>query len=783
MFNFHFHKPAYLIVLLFLNFSLIAQEAAISGLASDYEEAVNYLFNIKSTGESFDLTSEIILKRDVGSFRLKEGTLYPCTSYKGISYAILFLGKGEFSFTPATEIEQKQLYRFYETEEFSTDFKKLFLVYDDDSFEELFNNIDLLKKNVGGVENDIEGYLKYFKNGDVGDSRSDFLRSLMVQGRNGFFYSQIEESSFEPIFFQISPFSDEEVTFMKNRTGSALIGSDKRREIINQFPAQNMTFKNYFDKKPNKYFLDLISYKIEATISDGLDFSAKCIIDFKSEEKDQEWVQFYLFDELIVDSVKWENETDARYINLEESGELWVGCKKEFLDGEPHYVTIYYKGDLLEKDELGWIYLRSSIYWYPRYDNREKTAFGFIFHTSSKYDFVSVGRLITRSQNEDVITTKWFCETPIRNASFSIGNFEDYQVKKENSPEVNVYISEYGHQKVSNYLIKHGIYSMSDASEYIAQDVSCSMELFTALFGKPPFNSVIVTEIPYMHGEAFPGLLHLSWATVVQTNFEGEDEIFRAHEAAHQWWGIGVDFETYHDQWLSEGFATYSGLWYLQAAKNDNKLFFDMLTEWKDEILNVRKYILESGQESGPIWLGYRTSSTETEGDYDLIVYKKGAWIIHMLRAMLLDLNTMNEDRIKNLMRDYYETYKNKSASTTDFKKIVDKHCGEDMGWFFDQYVYKTDIPLYKVAYKTEETDEGKHVIKLRIRQEEVPENFKMYVPIKFIFVGDKIARIRIKITGKETIYSTPPVDSELDELVFNDLESVLCNVEYEDWE
>ena len=42
----------------------------------------------------------------------------------------------------------------------------------------------------------------------------------------------------------------------------------------------------------------------------------------------------------------------------------------------------------------------------------------------------------------------------------------------------------------------------------------------------------------------------------------------------------------------------------------------------------------------------------------------------------------MNEDQIKNLMSDYYVTYKNKSASTADFKKIVDKHIGEDMTGF-----------------------------------------------------------------------------------------------------
>jgi hypothetical protein len=58
-----------------------------------------------------------------------------------------------------------------------------------------------------------------------------------------------------------------------------------------------------------------------------------------------------------------------------------------------------------------------------------------------------------------------------------------------------------------------------------------------------------------------------------------------------------------------------------------------------------------------------------------------------------------------------------------------------------------------------------------------------MYVPIKLVLDGDRIGRIRIEVKGKETIYSTPPIAGELEELIFNDLESVLCEVEYEDWD
>jgi hypothetical protein len=767
----------FIINVLIFDFSINAQDKTKLNYSNDYSEALNYLMNLKSTSEVVELDSEIIFTKDVATFKFLEGKLYPLTDFNELHHALVFIGKGKFSFTPPTEIEKKQLFRFFDTESYSMEFKELFLLFDDDTYERLVDSLPVIKIKATGIDRNISNFLRILENDDD-ESRAAFLRSILMQGRNGFFYSQIQESNLQLVFFQIDPFESEEVSFMKG----IYVMTKNYRELINLFPAKYETVSYYSHIKPNKYFLDLISYNITSTIASNLDFSATCKIDFKAVDSNQDWITFYLFNDLKVDSAQWENKSKAKFVRQEESSELWIKCDDEYLDGNHHSITIYYHGDLLEKDDLGWIELGSSIFWYPRYDNKEKSTFLLTFNTPAKYQLVSVGDLENKTVNEETITTIWKCSTPSRNVSFNVGNFDEQENIKEKIPIVSVYISEYGHQSASSYLRSLGVLSLSDASEYIAQDISSSAFLFTEVFGSLDIKSLNVTEIPYLHGEAFPGLIHLSWATVVQSSFKGEDEVFRAHETAHQWWGIGVDFDTYHDQWLSEGLAEYSGLWYLQSAKSDNELFFAILNDWKDKIVNVREYLFGSGQEAGPVWLGYRTSSSDTEGDYDLIIYKKGAWIIHMLRAMLLDLSTMNEDKMKNLMHDYYETYKNKSASTANFRKVVEKHFGEDMGWFFNQYVYGTDIPLYKVAYKTKRRDDGKLELSIRIRQEQVAEDFKMYVPIKLILEGDKVGRFRVEVKGKETLITMPPIEGELEELVFNDLESVLCEVEYEEW-
>jgi aminopeptidase N len=290
-----------------------------------------------------------------------------------------------------------------------------------------------------------------------------------------------------------------------------------------------------------------------------------------------------------------------------------------------------------------------------------------------------------------------------------------------------------------------------------------------------PAKEFFATEIPYFHGEAFPGMVHLSWSTFHQTDQEGMDEIFRAHEVAHQWWGIGVDFASYHDQWLSEGFADFSGLWYLQTVRKDNPKYFGVLHRWRDRIL-------ENAQERAPISLGYRATSSKDSTGYDVLVYKKGAWVLHMLRIMMLDLKTMNEDRFTETMRDFYRSYQGSRASTEDFRKVAERHLGSDLGWFFDQWIYGTSVPSYRVAYRTVPAPGGQYRITLQVHQDNVPDDFQMYVPVSLDLGSDRVARLRVKVRGPRTDIDLPLVSAQPRAVRFNDLDGVLAEVKMVDW-
>ncbi len=417
--------------------------------------------------------------------------------------------------------------------------------------------------------------------------------------------------------------------------------------------------------------------------------------------------------------------------------------------------------------------IRSSVAWYPlSLEGRTLATFDLTFNTPDAYRLASVGDRVDSTRTGHVITTRWVTQGPIRNASFNLGLFKEYSVAEPGAPEVTVMISEEAHKKLAR------VYQQQrNMRAEVGADVSKSAKFFQAVYGPLQVKHFYATEIPEFHGEAFPGMLHLSWTTFQATDDQGRDEVFRAHEVAHQWWGIGVDYMTYHDRWLSEGFAEFSGLWYMQVVRKSNDKYFGQLRDYRSSIVARREV-------PGPISLGQRVQSSRDADmdDYGTIVYKKGAFVVHMLRILMLDLKTMNEDRFTETMQDFYRSYQGRRASTADFRRVVERHAGADMGWFFDQWIYGTAIPSYKVAYRSEPMEGGQFRVRLQVQQEGVPETFLAYVPVTLDLGKDRVARVRVKVTGARSDLELPPMPAEPRGVKFNDFEGVLADVKMVSW-
>ncbi len=740
--------------------------------AESYERVYGELMGLTAIPERGAEVDGLVLRRDVGTLKLERGRLFLLSPVGDRIVAATFVGQGTFSFAPTSKIEQERLFQFHDVRALEEPLTEVLLFFADSTLEELearlvFGTMDVPRRTKKLIEESLE----YLGDDDSQTFDVDVMTALLNGERSGMFYAHVKPRRGEPVMFAISPDRVESVRLLMRASNAV----GKAREVLCQFRPTSGDYPGPATGELTRYAA-IRHYAIETSLprtgSGEVRFAAAARVDITSKGRVGPWVAFHLYSKLGVDSARWRGADDepATVFKGKESTILWVRLKRPIDSGQTQTLLIHYHGDLI--DRYGeWFFIKSSIAWYPRsLEGRSRSTFDLTYHSSKSYLLASIGDLVDSSEVDRVVTTRWVTPQPVRNASFNLGQFEEIAIDEEGVPPVTVLYAEQGHRQLGQ-----GGGNRRKMKERVTTDVGKSMKFFQHVFGPPPIERFYATEIPFGHGEAFPGLVHLSWATFYQTEREGGDEVFRAHEVAHQWWGVGVDFATYHDQWLSEGFATFSGLWYLQKVHKDKRKYFDTLERWRADII-------DRGAESGPISLGYRTNTGSDRNDYQTIVYQKGAWVLHMLRILMLDLRTMNEDPFTAMMRDFYSQYRGKQATTEDFRRVVELHVGANMKWFFDQWVFGADIPTYRVAYRSKPVEGGKYRVTVRIEQQDVPEDFRVFVPVSVDLGKDRWARMRVEVRVATSEIDLPLMPAEPKGVKFNDLEGVLAEVKMVKW-
>ncbi len=731
-----------------------------------YERLYETFMNLPSASpKEVAHVQNLEIKRDVATFHLLEGKLYVFPPILNRPTVLFFKGEGIFKFTPPIEIEKNQLKRFFGTKSLNEKFKRLFVIFADTTYEELSRKLHFEPNVTEKFEEEITDALKYLsaKDKKKKNFNTEISTTLLNQKTNGLFYAQFSSKIAKPLFFEIDPYDIEEVKLLERAETGNLYNA---AEVICQFNKRENYGKNLLTLEEEKELLRITDYQIESTIKGNLnlDFSARAKLNFTSMQSGQRWIYFRLFYDLQVDSILWEDGRKATFFKGKENPVVWIQCDHPLQKNERRTLRFFYHGDLLKRDLNARIFIRSSSNWYPRYGSRVPATFDLTFHIPHKFpNFACVGKEISTVKEKDYITTHWKVTEPINFASFNFGDYDVYDLKTDKPPLITV-------MAYKGY---------DDAFKDVGGDVVNAVALYNEIFGPCPVERLFVTAIPYVHGQAFKGLIHLSELTFFETGNWGYDEIFRGHEVAHQWWGIAVDYATYHDKWLSEGLSTFAGLKYMQTVlhkQGGTKKYFDVLNDWRELILSNRKYIFDKGKEAGPIYLGYRTNTSQTEGDYNLIIYKKGAWVFHMLRMMMINVKNLGDETLfTNMMRDFYQSYLGKKASTEDFKHITEKHLGMPMDWFFKQWIFGVDIPKYSFSFDVNPTNDGKFLIQATVKQENVPEDFRMPVLFKIDFgkYGSYITRKWVEGPISKINLLKAPIAPKT--VVFNYLQSVLA--------
>lgn len=162
-------------------------------------------------------------------------------------------------------------------------------------------------------------------------------------------------------------------------------------------------------------------------------------------------------------------------------------------------------------------------------------------------------------------------------------------------------------------------------------------------------------------------------------------ESLMAHEIAHQWFGDAATETQWQHLWLSEGFATYMTLCYLE-----NKYGIDTLQ--KNLQADRKKVIAFEKRRLTAI------VDTTVKNDYMELLnpnsYEKGGWVLHMLRRAI------GEQAFWKGISTYYATYRNKNASSADFEKVMETVSRKDLHTFFHQWLNTPGHPHLTISWK-----------------------------------------------------------------------------------
>ena len=754
---------------------LLAGGVAAQEPAADFDARYQELHHIAPDADQAADVAGLTLHRDAADFTFTDGTIWLLGPVGGRTVAAAFEGHGTFHFAAPTPAEQEHLQRFTGHSPLDVEFTQAVFYFTDSTLAQLRAGRTFAHRGVpGGLAGKINGSLGLLGDDDHRDIDPDLMTDLLNGTSSGLFYGYVVRTGGGPLMYQLDPYETEAVSLVEHRHHLRFVNG--AQDVISQFPrpgdgpATALHGERVIAVRATDYHLEST---LDRTSTGDISFLSRGDVSLTADSPAGPWIPFLLFSKLKVDSVRAASGPTASFKG-DDGGVLWIRLDHRLAAGDTATVGLSYHGDLI--DRYGdWFFIKfiNGEPWYPStMQGRDMARFSLTFHSPAEYPLASVGTRTDSTVADRVLTTKWVTPTPIRNATFNLGLFKDYQVPPAGTPPIDVL---WGEERKAATDYQYQIPGRN-MRESVGSDVAAALKFFNSVYGDYPAPHFYVTEIPYPEGQAFPGMVDLSAITFHQTGDDhiGFNQLFRAHEVAHQWWGIGVDFATYHDQWLSEGFSDFSGLWYLQTVMKDNGKYFGMLDRWRADIFNHRN-------EPSPVWLGYRTSSGLDESGYQIIVYEKGAWTLHMLRILLIDLNTMNESRFTDVMRDFYRTYHGKRASTADFQRVVEQHVGQPMGWFFKDWIYGSAIPTYRVATHTEQTSGG-YKVSLRVDQEGVPDDFQMYVPVTVDLGQNRVARARVLIKGPHTETALPLLPAEPKSIKFNDLDGVLADVKTVNW-
>jgi hypothetical protein len=721
-------------------------------------------FTLGSTAQ----VSGLVLKRD----RLEmtfNGTFYLASPVAGKVTGAVFVGQGQFrAQTPPSDFEKGNLKRLLGVEDaVESDFKTAILRFSDDTgdiigagavngappgdIQRLAYELDPRFLEVTGANLSARLAMSILNREQPG-----VFFGMFDDGKRGQFYGLLDHQNRLPTHFFGLDAGEKGLVFKYN---SATYGNDVWLAFYSLADYQ----KGAVDYSDMHDVIDVRSYKIDldltepkkrlgvtSTVGASVLKDGVSVVNFTLGEGLGEFENERLKKNLAVRSVKVDGR-DLEFVQEEWEGGFTVFLGAEAKAGTTLSFRIETDGDFLVQPEIfgnAVSYPRSTSDWTPRHGYLDRATYDMTFRHPKNLKVTSVGSRLSEgaSEDKDIFVTRYEMKHPIAFATFALGSFRRHN---------EVVKWEKGGKPVP--LEFNSVEGIDIQEDLMMAEMSNSVRYFHQLFGDYPYETFGATFHPYPFGQGFASMLLLP-----RTNYANKETFaFIAHETAHQWWGNIVAWRSYRDQWLSEGFAEYSGVVYTGLRKNPGAAK-DLVEVMRRSLREPPQTLTGTGKgklyEVGPLILGHRLATRKTMQAYSGLVYNKGGLVLRMLHFLFTDPGTGDGQRFYDMMSDFVRRYRNSTASTDDFRMVANQHFARtpiaarykinNLDWFFQQWVYQAVLPSYRLEYGLEDQPDGGCVVSGTVFQEDAPANWFMPLPIVFKMGKDQVAQGTVAAYG-----------------------------------
>ncbi len=253
---------------------------------------------------------------------------------------------------------------------------------------------------------------------------------------------------------------------------------------------------------------------------------------------------------------------------------------------------------------------------------------------------------------------------------------------------------------------------------------------FTTTYGPPFGQKLSVVELP---NDTVPSAWAPEIAALAGRRFtEKGDYRLMANTIAHQWFGTMVSPATKNDWWLNDGAARYSEALYVEHVAGSAG--FQEVT--KDMSVGALAYVSVPLADVGKL----DTFSPE----FQSLVTDKGGMILEMLGWVI------GEEAYDKTMRTFMSQYAGKSVTVDDFRKVAEQASGQQLNWFFTQWLDSTGAPEFKNKYTVYRTQKGFRVVG-EISQD--MDLFRMPIELR-VDTDGKTETQRVEVEGTNSAYA-----------------------------